>query len=124
MGHNDLHDDDGAAIVALVADLMFASRVRGPAPAARIVHDGKALVSAIGTATRLVLIDLHARGALQVVGAAREAAPGATIVAFGSHVETEALQAARAAGADRVLARSAFVRALPSLVAETAGRTD
>lgn len=123
MAHNDLHDQDGAPIAALVADLMFAARVRGAAAGARTVHDGRALLPFLGPSTRLVLIDLHARGALDAVGAARRAAAGATVVAFGSHVETDALQAARAAGADRVLARSAFVRELPSLV-EEAGRTE
>lgn len=116
MSHNDLHDEGGAAIAALVADLMFASRIRGPAPAAKTVHSGDRLVTALGPSTRLVLVDLHARGALEAIPRARAAAPSATIVAFGSHVETEMLQAAKAAGADRVMARSAFVRELPGLV--------
>jgi hypothetical protein len=38
------------------------------------------------------------------------------VVAFGSHLDREALQAARSAGADRVLARSAFVRELQPLL--------
>lgn len=116
MGHNDLQNDDGAPIAALVADLMFASRIRGPAPGARTAHNADGLLKVLGPATRLVLIDLHSRGAIQAIPAAREAAPTATIVAFGSHVETETLQAAREAGADRVMARSAFVRELPALV--------
>lgn len=118
MGQNDLPDDDapGPTIAALVADLMFASRVRGAAPGATTVHTADALESTIGPGTRLVLVDLHARGALEAIEAVRTAGTPATIVAFGSHVETDALQAARAAGADRVLARSAFVRELPALV--------
>ena len=117
MHHNDLHSDDDAPIIALVADLMFASRVRGTAPAAKVVKRGDALPGAVGPGTRLVLVDLHARGALDAITALREAGASATIIAFGSHVETAALQAARAAGADRVMARSAFVRELPRLVA-------
>ncbi|HUE77035.1 MAG TPA: hypothetical protein VMM83_03760 [Longimicrobiales bacterium] len=116
MGQNDLNPDGAPAITALVADLMFASRVRGVAPGARTVHRGDALEGATGPATRLVLVDLHASGALQAIEALRAAGTTAQIVAFGSHVETDALQAARAAGADRVLARSAFVRELPALV--------
>jgi CheY-like chemotaxis protein len=41
------------------------------------------------------------------------------VIAFGSHVNAEALRAAREAGADRVLARSAFVRDLPALLGGT-----
>lgn len=117
MPHNDLHSDDGAPIVALVADLMFASRIRGTAPAANVVQRGDALPAAVGASTRLVLVDLHARGALEAIAALRQGGASSTIIAFGSHVETAALQAARDAGADRVMARSGFVRELPGLVA-------
>lgn len=116
MGQNDLTENHDHGIVALVADLMFASRIRGAAPAAKTVQRGDALEAAIGPATRLILVDLHAPGALEAIQALRDAGSAATIVAFGSHVETDALQAARAAGADRVMARSAFVRDLPALV--------
>ena len=116
MPDNDLNSSDGATIAALVADLMFASRIRGPAPGAKTVHNTDGLLKVLGPRTRLVLVDLHARGALEAIPGIREAAPESTIVAFGSHVETDALQAARQAGADRVMARSAFVRELPALV--------
>ena len=117
LGDNDFHDPDGVPIVALVADLMFAARIRGPAPDARTGHDPEALRGALGPATRLILVDLHARGAVAAIPGFREAAASARVVAFGSHLETEALEAAREAGADRVMARSAFVRELPGLVA-------
>jgi hypothetical protein len=39
------------------------------------------------------------------------------VVAFASHVRADLIAEARAAGADRVLARSAFVAELPALVA-------
>jgi hypothetical protein len=38
------------------------------------------------------------------------------VVAFGPHREGDAFRAAREAGADRVLARSAFVERLPELL--------
>jgi predicted metal-dependent hydrolase len=38
------------------------------------------------------------------------------VLAFGSHVETEAIAAARAAGADQVVARSRFSSAMPQLI--------
>ena len=38
------------------------------------------------------------------------------MVAFGSHVEHERLQAVREAGADHAMARSAFTRLLPQIL--------
>lgn len=126
MSGNDLHHattpPGPPVIVALVADLMFASRIRGFAPDARTVQRAADLAVTVGATTRLVLVDLHARDALGAIRTVRAAAPEADIVAFGSHVETEALKAAREAGADRVMARSAFVRELPGLVAAARGR--
>lgn len=115
MGDNDLANT-GAPIAALVADLMFASRVRGVASEAKTVHNVDGLLAAVGTGTRLILVDLHARGALDAIRRLADLESKAPVVAFGSHVNTEALQAARDAGADRVMARSAFVRELPALV--------
>lgn len=119
MGDNDL-PAEGTAIAALVADLMFASRIRGVAPEAKTVHGVDGLLAAVGPETRLILVDLHARDAIAAIERVRGGAAhtGAPIIAFGSHVDTEALQTARNAGADRVMARSAFVRELPGLVEE------
>lgn len=44
------------------------------------------------------------------------AAPRLRIIAFGPHVEREALQAARSAGADEVLPRGAFANNLPDIL--------
>jgi len=117
-----------APVLALAADLIFASRIRATATAAgatvQIVRSAEELVArARETAPRLVLVDLEARagdapGAIRELRAASETAT-VPIVAFASHVNREAIEAARAAGASRVLARSAFVRELPALLAET-----
>jgi hypothetical protein len=40
--------------------------------------------------------------------------PRPRVVAYGSHVDTESLRAARAAGCDPVLPRSKFIEELPS----------
>ncbi|MHB1168835.1 MAG: hypothetical protein ACYC28_06085 [Longimicrobiales bacterium] len=104
-------------VVALPADLMFASRIRGTAQAAgiplEIANRPDALRERIArTRPRRVLIDLDARGwdPVALIRELRQAdAQGATeIVAWVSHVRTDAIEAAREAGADRVLARSAF----------------
>ena len=54
----------------------------------------------------MVIVDL-ARHA-EVVAAVRAAAPGARIVAFGPHVDTDVLERAGRDGADAVLPRSRF----------------
>lgn len=46
------------------------------------------------------------------------------ILAFGAHKDAHTLKRAREAGADRVVARSRFMRAMPDLVLELAGRLD
>jgi DNA-binding NarL/FixJ family response regulator len=56
-----------------------------------------------------VLIDLEVPGALEGIGRVRQAYAG-RIVAYGPHVATAALAAARAAGADEVLPRSRLFR--------------
>jgi DNA-binding NarL/FixJ family response regulator len=106
----------GNGIVALTADLMFAARIRGTAPAASTAHTLARLLELVGERTWLVLIDLQARDGVAAVERAREAAPSAQVVAFAPHVLEEVLAEARAAGADRVLTRGAFVRELPRLV--------
>ena len=46
----------------------------------------------------------------------REIAPSTPFLAFGSHVDTEALAAASAAGCDPVMPRSRFSNELPALI--------
>ena len=111
----------GAPIAALVADLMFAARIRGSAPAARTAQSLPALLAAVGPATRLVMVDVQARDAVAAVRGVRDRAPAARVVAFGPHVAEEALAAVRAAGADDVWPRGRFVRDLPGLVARVLG---
>ena len=117
------HSDRSRTIVAAVSDLMFGSRIRAAAQLAGVsavfVRSTNEL-AARGAQADLILIDLETRWldapasiAALKAGSATEAVP---IVAFGPHVDGDALLAARAAGADRVLARSAFVNALPELM--------
>lgn len=105
----------GAEIVALVRDLMFASRVRGSAQGAAVVRSRAGLVGAVGPATRLVIVELEAEGSLEAVRAVRERAPGVRLVAFGPHVLEDVLAAAREAGAE-VMPRGQFVQRLSELV--------
>ena len=114
MSENEL--ETGASIVALVLDLMFASKVRGMAPAATIARTADDLMAAVGPGTRLVLVDLQAGGALDALRRLGRESHDARVVAWGPHVMEDALAAAREAGADDVMPRGAFVRALPELV--------
>lgn len=110
-------------IVAAVADLMFGSKIRAAADSSGVevtfVRSLDALRAEAARAS-LLLLDLDTRW-LDAPAAIRmlkedPATKRARIVAFGPHVDGPALIAARQAGADRVMARSAFVAALPTLL--------
>jgi AmiR/NasT family two-component response regulator len=88
-------------IVAITSDLMDRSRIGGAVDGVEFARDAAACAGA-----DVVVIDLARNAGL--VAAARAAAPGARIVAFGPHVDTEVLEQARADGADAVLPRSRF----------------
>jgi CheY-like chemotaxis protein len=113
-------------IVAWAADLMFASRIRATAEAGgrqvKLVRSGAALEAAARTHPgTLVLLDLEARGLdLAVLMPALRAAD-AQVIGFVAHVRTDLIELARAHGVQRVLARSAFVRELPDLLAGAGG---
>lgn len=62
----------------------------------------------------LVLVDLSVPGSLQAIEAWVQA--GVRVIAFGPHVDREALQKARQIGADQVLARSVFFEKLGELL--------
>lgn len=115
--------EGGAEIVALVMDLMFGSRVRGAAPNAVLARSPSGLLEAVGPGTRLVLVDLQARGAGEALEGLKDRPSGVRVVAWAPHVMEDALESARAAGADEVMPRGAFVKALPGLVAEAGGET-
>lgn len=107
----------GTEIVALVRDLMFASRVRGSAPGAKLARDTDRLLSLVGPATRLVIVEVEAGGSVEAIEAVRERVPSARVIAFGPHVMEAELSAAGLAGAE-VLTRGVFVKRLPELVSQ------
>jgi CheY-like chemotaxis protein len=120
---NSLSDNEIRPVVAAAADLLFAARIRSAAEAAGVplmlVRGGEDVAERAREArARLVLLDLDARwlDAPAVIGALKEVTTDIPVVAYVSHVREDAIAAARMAGADRVLARSAFVRLLPELL--------
>ncbi|MGH7573557.1 MAG: hypothetical protein ACREM1_00260 [Longimicrobiales bacterium] len=118
-------DPHGAPRVLALTDLLFGARIRAAAQTANVdvivLRTPAALVAAaVERAPRRILIDLDARGhdPVDVIRSLKDDARTSEVdvVAFVSHVREDAIRAARDAGADRVLARSAFVRQLPDLV--------
>jgi CheY-like chemotaxis protein len=113
----------GRTILAAINDLMFTSRVRAAGDAAGVTTHfvrTPADLAARAPEADLILLDLETRwlDGSATIRMLKEnpATAGIGIVAFASHVLGDALTAAREAGADRVLARSAFVKQLPDLL--------
>ena len=120
---------------ALLRDLFFRSRIEATAEAAGVPVIVSGTIEELlermrERGTGAVLVDLGAGaadgsdGTPTAIAAIRilkglDAPPA--IVAWGSHADVEAFEAARVAGADRVLPRSAFTRRLPEILRELAG---
>ena len=116
-------------ILYAAADLIFATKIRSTCDAlgrvsrpvrnaamlqARLdrVDDGKA-----NDVPALFFVDLELGAtALELIAAATAHAVSPRTVAFGPHVMTEALAAARDAGAHVTLTRGTFTQRLPELV--------
>jgi DNA-binding NarL/FixJ family response regulator len=102
-------------ILLLSTDLMDTSKVRGSAQAmgatVRTARTSDALAKlASELAPALVIVDLGNSdlNLETLVSSLQELPSRPRIVTFGSHVDVNALNAARAAGCDLVLPRSAF----------------
>jgi DNA-binding NarL/FixJ family response regulator len=104
-------------IAAFVDDLLFRSKIRavashtGAAVSFFRAADDPALAEAA-----IAIVDLDGPGAVSTVSALRAAWPSLRVLGFVSHVHAERIRDARAAGATDVMARSAFVNALPELL--------
>lgn len=113
-------------IVAVVDDLLFSSKIRGAAQHAgqtiHFVRSPAALIDEIREKQPgLVIFDLD-RASLSPIAAIASVKAQADLVhiplvGFVSHVHTDVIDAARRAGIDQVMARSAFVAKLPELLA-------
>ncbi len=114
------------SVLIVCDDLMFTSKVTATARAhgltaavARTPADAARKAAGVGC----VIVDLHLPGldVPALLGELRAAGSRAAVIGFGSHVDVETLKAARAAGCDRVLPRSQFVRELEAKLPEWAG---
>lgn len=118
-------------IVAVVRDLFFAIRIRETLAsrgyAVDVAKTPEAIDAALtgaGTPPALIIIDLAFAAIDPAASIARlkgePTSAGIPILAFGSHLDHAARDAAKSAGADRVVANSKLAEALPDLVARYA----
>jgi len=110
------------SLIAVVDDLFFATRIRETARRVGVEVELVPFAQLCERAARggvdAVILDLSAGQALNALRIlkADAATASAQVAGFASHVATETIAAARAAGCDQVLARSAFTRQLPELL--------
>ncbi len=110
--------------IAIVSDMIFATRITGTAEKVgakcKVVKDPGTLQDALVSENPgTVLVDMNCDGVSPeaAIRTVKSHCPNARVVAFFSHVQTELMEQARAAGADEVWPRSAFVQRLPELLA-------
>lgn len=109
-------------VLALPADLIFGARIRAAAESAGvetvIAKDPKDLIAKLSeNQTRMIILDLDRRGlAIPDIIKQIKDTSSATILAYVSHVREDAIREARAAGADKVIARGAFAHQLVELL--------
>ena len=118
------HDSGGPIGLLLSRDLIFTSKVTSTARTlgVRVLTAGNlALASSMieEWRPRVILVDLAAGDLASppaLLAIRRVIGPETTLLAFGSHVDVDALDAARASGCDPVLPRSQFSAQLPDLI--------
>jgi CheY-like chemotaxis protein len=110
-------------IAALVPDLIFSTKITSTAATlgvpVKVLRSIEALTQRLAEgAVGLVLLDFDCEDIdpVEAISACRQAPSPPRVVAFGSHVRGDLIEACRLAGADEVLPRSAFVRRLPELL--------
>ena len=110
-------------IAATAGTLGIASRPARDAESLRKrlarVDDGK-----LNDAVTALIVDLSlGEVGLNLIRQAKAHSPALPVVAFGSHVDVQALEAARQAGAEFVMPRSQFAANLPAILERLAGKT-
>jgi CheY-like chemotaxis protein len=118
----DLDVSKKGNVLALPADLIFGARIRATAESvgASVIiakSPDDLLARAADQETRLIILDLDRRG-LNITDVVKKlkATSSAPILAYVSHVREDAIREAKAAGADRVIARGAFANQLGDLL--------
>jgi len=120
-----------AVVVAAVEDMFFSTKIEAAARRAgvtlKLVIDEKQLEESLNnSAPSLIIIDLNSR-TCDPIGSIRRIKANASLarihmIGFFSHVQVELEQAARSAGCDQILARSAFSARLQAILSACGGR--
>lgn len=111
-----------ASLLVFADDLIFRTKIASTAKslglAAQFVRTTRQFAKELNARPApLAIIDLNAGdNPLEAVCIAVTATPRPRVVAYLSHVQAELARAARDAGADAVMARSAFTQELPALL--------
>jgi len=111
-------------VVALMDDLFFQMKVAETAKHVgvefKVAANGEVLAGMLEPPTKLVIVDLNAKGApVATIARLRATQKELPVVAFLSHVQTELAAQAKAAGSTEVMPRSAFTHNLARIL-ETA----
>jgi hypothetical protein len=112
-----------ADIVYLVRDMLFTSKIREVATQLGLKAQGAPDPAALARAApgaRLVIIDLRLDRALEALDtlAADPALAAIPSVGFIDHEKVEVMDAARAKGCTKVMAKGGFANQLPALLGE------
>ena len=98
-------------IVAYVPDLLDRSKVAAAGDVSFVTNPGQLAEAASSSGADMVVVDLTRPGVLDVV----KDIP-VPVVAFANHTRRDLMEAATAAGASQVMARSAFFARLDELL--------
>lgn len=116
-----------ALVHAIVADLMFGSKVAATARAHGVDYRGARSLAGLRDApgkADMVVVDLEAElpdgDPLDAVSEALRGESGPKVVAFAGHLLADRLEAARRAGAHEVLSRGGFASRLESIMSALA----
>ena len=105
-------------VLALVRDLLFSTKITATARAlsvpCQVVRDPHNLASA--GQSPMLLVDLNLPGSIDAASCYQRTYPDSQVIGFVSHTDAATIRRAREAGIDRVLARSAFVDQLETLM--------
>jgi hypothetical protein len=114
-----MHNEE-KRVICLVRDLLFYSKIRAVAASAGVVLTSvRNPAKLVGETGAGLIVDLNQPEALGAAAAWGRTA-GRPVVGFVSHVDVDTINAARAAGIHRVLARSQFEANLQGILRELA----
>lgn len=106
-------------VVAYVPDLMDRSKVAAaPALVTFVNRPADLVAAATDNHADVVVVDLTRPGVVEALAGLKGVGVTAPVIGFANHTNREAMDAALAAGAGQVMARSAFFARLDELLGE------